>query len=315
MTALRVTRWGSVLLVSLLVVVLWRPVASSPLRTIALGTAPWQLAVNQRAHRAFIYTATQRGNTVSVLDTASGALLHTVQVGGTLLFDSNELQFGVARLLAVDEQTQRVFVEGQRSDGQGQVSVLDARSGALLRTIVLGPHLNQTGAIGVDERTQRVFVLGQGLDGRGKVSVLEARSGRLLRTLSVGAHPVAVAVNRQTSRVLVSALGPTNSAGEVTSDGNVSVLDEHTLAVRRTLTVGAAPADLAVDEPSGHTLVINSNYNPSDCSLAFVQVPEAGWVQGLRWLQQRLGWLPLRAPQPPAPITHGSVMLLTSAHE
>lgn len=408
------------------------------LGTVALGTIPWQVVVDHRTGRAFVFTADRSTNVVSVLDTATGTLLRTVSVGGTLLFDSDELHFGAAPVAGIDERTQRVFISGQSLNGHGQVTVLDGRSGAILGTISLSPRLGQVGAVGVDEETQRVFITGQGLDGRGRVSVLDARGGALLRTLSlnldpasiavdapagrvfvtgsggnvamldartggllrtitvpatggaitvdsrtarvfvgdrssgtismldahsgqrlravvltlgvgvlaadepanrvvvadptranvtmldarsgtivgtatVGEHPVAVSADQRTGRILVSALGPTNGAGHVTTYGSVSVLDGHTLAVRQTLRVGVAPGDLVVDEGSGHTIVVNSNYNPVDCSLATVPVAEGEWVQGLRWLAQRLPWLPIQLPQPPAPPTHGSATLLASA--
>ncbi|HTD77687.1 MAG TPA: YncE family protein, partial [Chloroflexota bacterium] len=54
--------------------------------------------------------------------------------------------------IAVDERRGRVFVANTRSDS---VSVLDAGSGALLRTVVVGAGPS---AAAVDERIGKVFV-------------------------------------------------------------------------------------------------------------------------------------------------------------
>jgi hypothetical protein len=119
-----------------------------------------------------------------------------------------------------------------------------------------------------------------------------------------------VAVDGHTDQVLVSALGRQDAAGHVTGFGTVSVLDGRTLTVQRAIGVGVAPADLAVDEREGHALVVNSLYNPSDCSLAVVQPAEAWWAPEVRALTQWLPWLPLPAPTSPAGPTTGSVSLL-----
>lgn len=415
-----------------------RPWETSPLlRTVALGTVPWQVVLDQRTGRAFVVTANRTANTVSMLDTATGALLRTFAVGGALWFQSTAMSSPLwsEQIAGADERTQRVFIAVQGQDGQGKVSVLDARSGAVLGTISLGPRLPGAVAIVVDDRAQRIFVSGQGVDGQGKLSVLDARSGILLRTIplsivpwsmaldgqtwrifarslqgevvmldaqtgallravslaatgrqvvanvrtarvfvsdtgrgtvsvldahsgrllrtvvlplgvgsatvdeetthvfvtaptrasvtvldgrsgailrtvAVGVHPSAVAVDGQTGTVLVSALGPLDSAGHVTSYGSVSVLDGRTFAVQRALPVGVAPLDMAVDGRTRHALVVNSNYNPLDCSLAYVPMPEGWWTQGVRWLTHRLSWLPIASPQPPSPSTNGSLTLL-----
>lgn len=192
-------------------------------------------------------------------------------------------------------------------EGRGTVSVLDARSGRRLRTVALR---HGVGVMALDERANHLFVTAAT---QGSVTVLDARSGALLRTVAVGTHPIAMVVNQPRGQLLIGDLGPLNSSGEVTTNGSVSILTERTLELQGTLTVGAAPADLAVDERSGHALVVNSNYNPTDCSLAYVPVAEDGWTGGLRWLTRHLPWVPVALPPPPPPLAHGSVTLLDSA--
>jgi YVTN family beta-propeller protein len=107
-------------------------------------------------------------------------------------------------VLAVDTRTGRVFVV---NTGDGTVSVLDARSGAFLRTVTIGPNPS---AMAVDERTGRVFVTLAGPmspDGvfmsAGSVRVLDARSGSILHTVTVGPDPRAVAVDEASGRAFV----------------------------------------------------------------------------------------------------------------
>jgi DNA-binding beta-propeller fold protein YncE len=81
------------------------------------------------------------------------------------------------------------------------VIMLDARSGALIRTVVLsdGP-----GPLVVDERAGRVVVLTRSWPGTiSHVSILDARTGALLRTLPVGVRANGMAVDERNGHVLV----------------------------------------------------------------------------------------------------------------
>jgi YVTN family beta-propeller protein len=121
---------------------------------------------------------------------------------GTGVFITFDPGFGG---LALDETTGRAFVASPGSS----VSVLNATSGAVLRTVVAGKLLR---TVAVDERDGRVFVADYG---GGSVSVLDAHSGRIVRTVAVGRGPYALAVDQGTHRVFVA-----NYDG-----GTVSVLD------------------------------------------------------------------------------------------
>lgn len=132
------------------------------LRRTALGAAPVIMAVDERAHRlvAGDDVLDAFGNThgitgVSVFDTRSGALLRTVQVAPS--------ESGAA--LAVDARRGRILValqgatnplDGQTFIAPGRVLVFDARTGALVRTVVAG-YAPQ--AMAVDERDGRIVVL------------------------------------------------------------------------------------------------------------------------------------------------------------
>jgi DNA-binding beta-propeller fold protein YncE len=97
--------------------------------------------------------------------------------------------------MAVDTRTGRVFVATLFGRG---VSVLDARSGRILRTIAMdGQNLYM---VALAERTGRLFAITAD-----HVNVLDARSGRVLRTVRVGDTPLAVAVDAQTGRAVVTA--------------------------------------------------------------------------------------------------------------
>jgi YVTN family beta-propeller protein len=183
------------------------------LRTVPVGPTPLGVAVDARTERVFV---TNNGaDTDNVLDAHTGMLLHTIKVGPH-----------PARVV-VDERTARVFVVHGRGGStkepfsfpdfeQSGVTMLDARTGAVLRSLPVGgsPFDDVESAtatnIVVDARRGRVFVINQALLDRnglpvsanGSVSVLDARSGGVLRTIAVGSNPIALAVDRVESTPL-----------------------------------------------------------------------------------------------------------------
>src|SRR5262249_8448198 len=100
--------------------------------------------------------------------------------------------------VGVDERSDRVFVPNL---GEATVSVLDARSGVVLRTMGVG---QAPAALAVAPQTDRVYIANSG---DATVSVLDAWSGSVIRTVAVGLQPEAVAVDGQTGAVVVGNAG------------------------------------------------------------------------------------------------------------
>src|SRR5205823_4360999 len=136
--------------------------------------------------------------------------------------------------MLVDERTDRVFVADPRDE---TMWVLDARSGALLRTVAIGYMPNGLRGV-VDPLTDRIFVWASGL------RVLDAHSGAILRTIiNVGDM---LAADEQTGRVF--------DADDVAK--RVSVLDARSGAILRTVALGQAPHQIVVSAATGHVFVL-----------------------------------------------------------
>jgi len=179
----------------------------------------------------------QMRSAIIMFDVSTGRVVQSIPVGRGL------------GALAIDERTARVFGVNVLSD---DVSVLDARSGALLNTTLVSPRPL---AIAVDERTSHVFVTSNaipagGPGGRtGQVDMLNARTGALIHTVQVGVLPYTIATDARSGRVFVA-----NSGSD-----SVSVLDARTGRVLRTVAVGHDPAAIAVDARAGRVFVANLN--------------------------------------------------------
>jgi DNA-binding beta-propeller fold protein YncE len=208
------------------------------LHTIVLHGQAYDLAIDARAHRAVVIGVTAGipfMGYASTIDTVTGHLVRTV----TLSPNPTDL--------AGDERTGRVFIT---DIGDGTVSVLDARSGALLRTVTVGemqPH--DLRRIAVDARTDRVFVSSSPVTMRNPalsaVHMLDARTGAVLRTTMTGGGSLAV-----------DALGGQAFVANLTGN-NISVLDGHTGTRARTIALGAGTGALrlAADERTGRVFV------------------------------------------------------------
>lgn len=178
----------ALLSVSVGVVVGRRSDDSLILRTVAVPGQPVGVAVDAQMGHTFILSVTTIPPTesgyVTMLDTASGRLLHTVAVG----WDPTDI--------AIDERTDRVFVTDLEAN---TVSVLDAHTGSVLHTTPVGtlpPHAAQR--VAIDTRSNHVFVAGAT-----GVSMLDARRGTILHTTAVGWNPIDGAVDELRGRVII----------------------------------------------------------------------------------------------------------------
>jgi DNA-binding beta-propeller fold protein YncE len=152
-------------------------------------------------HTFVINTA---GGSVSMLDTRSGALIHTTALHGV----------GGPTTVAMAGATGRAFIIDQRTSidygsGTAFLSMLDARTGRLLRSVPLGAYTVAAypGAVSVDERTDRVVAVCGG-DATGVAYLLDARTGAIVRAVAGVGTPYAAAVDPGEGRAfLVDAAG------------------------------------------------------------------------------------------------------------
>jgi len=220
-------------------------------RTLHPPDEPAALAVSTRMGRIVAARATTYAASVRLLDPRGGAVLHTVPI------DPNPVA------VLVGDRSGRAYVASAgvsvgsaRGCGvpNSSVSVLDARSGRLIRRIHLAAGVT---SIAVDERAGRAVVTGDNrcFTGPFSVGVLDATSGRLVRTVPLPLRPTRVAVDEATGRAFVLAAAP-NPFGPAGALGRVYVLDTRTGALVRALSLGQAATDIAADERTGRVFVV-----------------------------------------------------------
>ncbi len=179
--------------------------------------------------------------------------------------------FGADRPPLIDAGRARAFVAVSGSGtGLMRIVALDIRRGAILHTTTMGGSL---GGIAEDARTGRIFTTTQGAArwvptrtgnnasttsvpaGMGSLLMFDAWGGTLLRVLPIGLGTTDVAVDEQRGRVYVLSVGAADAHNGLTRPGTLSVVDEQSGQVVRTLTVGAVPTSLTLDRHADRLLV------------------------------------------------------------
>ncbi len=200
--------------------------------------------------------------------------------------------------------------------GPAQVAVIDTGRGTLVRDLATGVGF---GTIAEDTRTGRVFATALGAvrtvttrtpgggtgtrqvpGGVGGLRVLDARSGTLLQRVPIGVGTTDVVVDERRGRVYALNIGPADARGRLTHPGTLSVVDERSGRVMRTLAVGAVPVTLALDRRHDRLLV--------GCYGAVGGTPDDPWA----WVPSQVRRLLPFVPRPTAPSAtpQGSVMVL-----
>ena len=254
----------------------------APVRTLALDACLGLVVADESANHVFVVTGLR---SVTMLDARSGAVLHTTPLpasASALAVDARRGQVAVATeaglslldaargtlrrttravlggALAVDEGSGRIFVASS-ADGANSVSMFDARTGALVRTLgaAQGYRNDTVMTVAVDERVGRVLVVGSYID------LLDGRSGAVLTAFHIprtgpGGLAMASALDPRTGRLFV----PIGYSGVDSSDtaghpGTVSVLDTRTAQVLTTIPVSPNPVAVATDVDAGRVLVIS----------------------------------------------------------
>ncbi len=225
------------------------------------------LAVDGRRRRVIVtdspYTepATPTG-TLRVFDISSGRLLSRLRLNGIAW-----------RPPLVDEETGRafvpVYVEGG-SFARGAVLMLDTASGAARARTPLGSAFFD---LALDRRAGRVLATDVGAlrhltlpggvredapVGPGEVRMLDARTGAMVGSIGVGTAPGLIAADERIGRLFVLNQGTTSMlSGGLAGPGSLSVVDEQTGKVARTVRVGVNPMGLALDRTAGRLVVLN----------------------------------------------------------
>ena len=217
------------------------------LRRLALialgGCSPAEVAVDEAVGRAYALCSGPASSTVITLD-SSGRRLNGVAIGANgmhLLVDSAR-----GRVYAVSAGS---FLSGRF--GIPRIDILDARSGALLRSTALGPTIPQ---VALDQSHGHLYVAGSDPGTNlGVLLMLDVASGSVHARLKVGQGTTGLVVDAQRGRLFIA-----GASGLVPEVGRWGTLVDR---VRTFLGDHPAASDLpqpGIDGPGGVITVIDA---------------------------------------------------------
>lgn len=252
------------------------------LRPIVLPANVHSIAMDALHGHVYIGSAgdgeTQSSGSVSILNVTSGRRERSLPLGGD--------PWG----LALDARTNHLVVGLYTSDvyGSGEygtthILTLDAGSGRVVNDLSLGTVEGRS--LVLDAHAGRAFVLTNNLTGafsstptknKGIVTIIDTVSGALVRqTLLIG-QPADMAIDEQTSHIVVADDGPSpvmqtapstrarawwssRVPSRPATEGRLSVLDARSGRVLRSVHVDGAPVAVALSPTSGFILATRTS--------------------------------------------------------
>lgn len=195
--------------------------------TIAVGDAPTDLALHPSGER--LYVTDRNDHRVSVIDVAAGRVLGTIAVGA-----------GPSGI-AVSADGRRAYTANFLSS---TVSVVDLEQGRVVATIPVG---EQPFGLDLSPDGSRLYVANTVSE---SLSVVRTEPAGVVTTIDLGVFPSDVAVAPDGTAVYVSGAFP---------DGNVSVIDAGTNALRVTIPVedGAELSAIATNDDGSLVFVVD----------------------------------------------------------
>jgi len=218
------------------------------MRAVPLGITPHGIAMDERRGRVFVEgdAGVQRAR-VDTLDARSGALIRSVDIGVAAV--------GGQSTLAVDGARGRIFV-----GAIDQIAMLDATSGAMLRTLPTRDTPIEVGSLVVDGPTGHLFAYGTSGNTAAE-SVFDVVTGRALAqaTFPRGAATQVSALDVRRARAIILVVGSLAYETTPASPGEAFILDTRDGAVLQNVIVGLYPVKAVVDPASRVAFVIDQN--------------------------------------------------------
>ncbi len=210
------------------------------------------------------YESNSADNTVSVIDTATNAVVATIPVGGFPL--------GVA----ITPDGTRAYVTNQESN---TISVIDTATNTVVATIPVGGGPN---GVAITPDGTGAYVTDLFSD---SVSVIDTATNTVVATIPVGGSPDQIAITPDGTRTYVTNV----------NSNTVSVTDTATNTVVATIPVGGGPVGVAITPDGTRAYLTNVYVYPNTVSVVdtatnTVVTTISCWLRSPRLGSHHAGW-------------------------
>jgi YVTN family beta-propeller protein len=193
---------------------------------IQVGVYPTAIAVNPTTN--MVYVVNEGSNTVSFIDGKTNTVVNTITVGTS------------PSAIAINPTTNRIYVA---NSGNNSVSVIDGNLNRIVKNVTVGIY---PGGIAVNPTTNMVYVSNWRND---TVSAINGNTNSIVKGLIVGKNPIGIAVNSNSDYVYVANY----------RSNTMTVIDGKTNTVVNTIPVGGFPSAIAINPTTNRIYVANNN--------------------------------------------------------
>lgn len=209
------------------------------IRDIPVGEYPWGITYNPA--NADVYVVNNQGNTVSVIDTSTDAVVDNIQLGNVLPPPS----LPDPQYITYHRTNGGVYVGGNQ-----QISVLNAASNVDLGDLQTpSTASNIVGQLAHNPNNNRIYAA---VPNSNTVVILNPDTHRFEGSpIPVGTTPYAIVYHPNNNRIYVTNLG----------SNSVSIINPITNTEVGTIPVGDSPAGIAINPSNNHIYVTNFGSN------------------------------------------------------
>ena len=211
-------------------------------KTITVGSSPAGIAINTKTKEIYVADSSGDSNSISVIN-ASNIVIKTIKAGLEPLG------------IAVNENTNMIYVT---DFGESKVSVVNGTYNRLVANVTVG---FQPGKIRINPITNMIYTIQQGAADH-SISVINGTTNLFVKKIELGSFET-TGIDVDAQKNLVYVTYRINPGGNQTAIGEVSVIDGKTNTIVKTIQVGSAPQDIAVN-PNTNMIYVTDDASEND---------------------------------------------------
>ena len=212
-------------------------------KTITVGSSPAGIAINTKTKEAYVADSSGDSNSITVINASNNMVIKTIKAGLEPLG------------IAVNGNTNMIYVA---DFGESKVSVVNGTYHRLVANVTVG---FQPGKIRINPITNMIYTIQQGAADH-SISVINGTTNLFVKKIELGSFET-TGIDVDAQKNLVYVTYRINPGGNQTAIGEVSVIDGKTNTIVKTIQVGSAPQDIAIN-PNTNMIYVTDDASEND---------------------------------------------------
>jgi hypothetical protein len=180
---------------------------------------------------------------------------YSQQLLGLVIVPLPGVAFFSAPGIAVNSQTNQVYVPAQTIEGQSVLVVIDAATASVVQTVIFGEDFFFPLSLAVNETTNRIYVTGNGLTSIWAVAEVNGADYSIEVIPTGEFQPYDIAISEPSDQVLLAGNGPENG-------GEVRIIDAVSRTTRSIPLGSFTPYGVSINPATGNAYVAGIDFGP-----------------------------------------------------